>query len=190
MLVTAPTNWPLSVEVNLTAVSLGKRWPWASVMVAVALVVDCASARMVGGFRTSVIPAGDPAVWDMIAEPVAEPSVAVMVGVPTVVEALIVTLYVPLWWLVTALMAWSGSLDVKPTVVSLGSKWPKASLTVAVAVVVLVPSAGTVDDVKATAIGDAGGPATWLRVVVPDFEPSVAVIVAEPTVVEAVICAL
>jgi hypothetical protein len=89
--VTPPMNCPLSVDANVT-LSLRSGWPWASVTVAVALVVDWASARMVDGFSTSVMAAADPAIWVRVAWPEADPSVAVIVDVPTVVEALICSL--------------------------------------------------------------------------------------------------
>ena len=68
---------------------------------------------------------------------------AVIVGVPTLVELVIVAVYVKLALAVTAPTLSAASLDVNATVVPV-TGLPLASVTVAVAVLLAVPSA-TID---------------------------------------------
>jgi hypothetical protein len=150
--VTPPMNCPLSVVANFTAVSLRSGWPWASVTVAVALVVDWASARMVDGFSTSVMAAADPAIWVRVAWPVPAPTVAVMVVGPIVVELVNETLHTPLE-LVThdggvGVEVTASPVEVKETDSSGNAFCP--SVTVACADVADLPSARMLGGVSTT----------------------------------------
>jgi hypothetical protein len=90
---------------------------------------------------TSVVVLGF-GTWLRVAWPVipAVPSFAVIVACPGVVDALIRVLYLPLRWLVVGPEVWPGSLEAKRTL-SAGTGSPRASATVAVAVVKDVLSA-------------------------------------------------
>src|SRR5207302_32020 len=89
-------------------------------------------------------------------------SVAVIVTWWAVVELLIVTLYVPSPWSLTALICSPESLEEKPTL-SPGTGLPFASFTVAVAVAVEVPFA-TIDAGEIPAPTLAAGPRVWVSV--------------------------
>ena len=144
------------------------------------------------GFRCTVTVAGKPTVWVRTCVAGTVPSVAVIVGVPTVVELVIVAVYVPLPVFVVALIFWPGSLEVKTTAVSAGRGCAWLSVTLAVAVVAEVPLA-TIELGASWSVTLAAGP-VWVRVAVPDTlgvtEVSVAVIVGVPTMVELVIVAV
>ena len=80
---------PTSVDEKLTD-SAGRRCPSASVTVAVAVVDELPSAMIDDGAKATVIFAGGPAVWVSGAVADKDPSVAVIVGVPTVVDEVMV----------------------------------------------------------------------------------------------------
>ena len=87
---------------------------------------------------------------------------------------------------VTELMCWPGSVVAKLTVSPPVVSWlPKASLIVAVAVLVELPFAVIWEGDRATA-SFAAGPGAWVRVVVPVSPAleSVAVRVERPAVVD------
>jgi hypothetical protein len=93
------------------------------------------------------------AVWTRVACPetlgLNELSVAVIVGEPTVGELVMVALYVPWPWSVTGPTISPESLDLNETA-SFETGCERASVTVAVAVVVDVPSAGIDEGVSCT----------------------------------------
>lgn len=151
-------------------------------------------ARIVGGFSFTDTNADGPAVWIKVADPDTagdpERSVAVIVARPTAVVLVIVAVYLPLPAFLDGPI-WFEALDVKATCVSLGSRWPWASVTMAVAVVADVPLATIVGGFSCT-VTFAAGPALWIRDPDADRDPggrlaSAAVMVVAPTVVELVI---
>lgn len=185
LLVTPPMNWSGSLDEKVTG-SLNSGCPWASVTVAVAVVVERPSARMVDGFSIRLTPAGGPAAWFKVAELEAEPSLAVMVVDPTVVELVNVTVHVPLELVVHDWLV--GDVGVPATVKETGSfarGWPWASSTVAVAAVCELPSATMFDGLNPKMTVSA----VWFRDcegLCPARLLSLAVIVVEPGVVELV----
>lgn len=114
-------------------------------------------------------------------------SVAVMMGVPTVVELVMVAWYLPLPSGVTSPIVSPLSVDMKVTVAPL-IRVPLSS-TVAVAVVLLAPFAGIELGERETETLLAGS--VWVSIAWPKgwevADESVAVIVGVPTVVELVI---
>ena len=159
---TCPMSSPGSLEEKKTASELS-RCPWASFTVAVAVVVELPFATIEVGFSATVTLATGPAVWVRTASPetagVLVLSVALIVAVPTVVELVIVAVYLPPPALVVALIFSPGSLDLKATFVSFANSAPLGPLMVAVAVVTELPSAMIVVGESVTVTEAAG--AAW-----------------------------
>ncbi len=86
---TCPKNCPESVDLKLTLWPV-RRCPCASSTVAVTVAVEVPLARITAGLTATWTVAADPTVWVRVAVPDTVPSVAVIVGVPTVVELVIV----------------------------------------------------------------------------------------------------
>jgi hypothetical protein len=128
--------------------------------VAVAVVVELPFATIEVGFSATVTLAAGPAVWVSVALPDTAGelvlSVAVIVAVATLVELVIVAVYLPAPALVVALTFSPGSLDLNETFVSFVSNAPLAPLIVAVAVVTEVPLAMIVAGESVTATEAAG----------------------------------
>jgi hypothetical protein len=163
--VVPPTISPASLEENET-LSPAIGWPSASVTVAVALDVDVPLAMIEVGTRTSPTFDAGPTVCVSGAcpEPPVVSSVAVIVASPTVVELLIVAVYVPLRLSVVPLTMSPASLEVN-VIVSPITGLLSESITVAVAVVVDAPSATIVlcDSCTETVDGSANAGAAAHR---------------------------
>src|SRR5216683_5706026 len=140
--------------------------------------VDAPSAAMLCGVAVVVI-LFTTAVWLMLVVPLlpSDASVAVIVQLPTVVEALYVTVAVPPAPVVAGLpviVPQAAPLPVKLTG-SAGTGPPLEFLTVAVTLDVVVPSAGTLVGLAAT-VTELAAALVWVMVVVPlPVEASVAV---------------
>lgn len=132
-------------------------------------------------------------VWVMVVEPdlPSEASVAVIVQVPTVVEALYVTVALPAPLVLMGLAVVKVPQAAPPLVVkfteSLGTGPPPELVTVAVTIEVVTLSAGTLVGLAATATALAAV-LVWVMVIGPPVPPegSEAVMVQKPVVVDAV----
>jgi hypothetical protein len=155
---------------------------------AVAAAVETPSATIAPGLSCTAMLVARPTVWVSVARPNTEPSLAVIVDLPTVVDEVMVAVYLPfpMFWVLPTFSA--GSLEENETV-SAGRTFPWASVTVAVAVVVETPLAMIEAGVRVTATL-AGGPAVWVSVWVVNRAPSLAVIVGLATVVDEVMVAV
>src|SRR5438105_15461600 len=151
-----------SPSVAKVTVSLATALLLASVTVAVALAVDLPSAGTDDGLRLTVTLATGPAVSVRVAEPdwCVVAASAVMSSWSAVLEAVIVVAYVPSPLLATGPNVTSPSVE-KETV-SVVTRLPAASVTVAVAWEVAFPSATMDDGVKVTPTV-AAGPAVSVR---------------------------
>jgi hypothetical protein len=181
---------PGSLCVNLR-VSPASGWLWASVTVAVAVVIERPSARIVDGFNWRVMAPAGPALWTRVCWPgVGTPATDASIVVdPTVVELLNETLQLPL---AVVSHDWAVGVTASPVAanetVSPDRGWSWASVTVAVAVAVAVPLARIVVGFNWRATL-AAGPAICVTVAeaggADDDVVSVAVtVVISPTVVE------
>ena len=169
--------------------------PVALVTITVAVVVEMPLATIDGGWSARLMAVARE-VWTRVAGAevrLAVVSVAVIVARPTVVELVIVAVYVPLPLSLTALIFSPRSLEEIVTC-SPGTPVPVESVIATVTVLVEVPLATIEVGLSARAMA-AAARRVWLRVAVADNGPrvaeaSVAVIVAGPGVVELVIVAV
>ena len=91
---TEPICSPASLEAKLT-LSPGTGLPFASVTVAVMVDVELPFATIEPGESPTLTLAAGPTVCVSDAVPDTDPSAAVIVGVPTLVDDVIVAVYVP-----------------------------------------------------------------------------------------------
>jgi len=164
-------------------VTPGTRLLKASRTVVVTVLVLLPSAGIAAGLAATATYAGGPTTRTTDVLPLAPPAVAVIVAVPVVVAAVKVAVATPLAFVVPVPVTLP-KLVVKVTI-WLGTRLAKASFTVVVMMLVLLPLAVMVMGWRASNTV-AGGPATKSTFVVPTALPAVAVTNAVPIVLPAV----